>query len=703
MSGPLSEEFLPEAEELLEQMDADLITLEQAGQAPEHVADRLNALFRSAHSLKGMAGMAGFVDISHLSHEIEELMDHLRMGRLSPQPHIMALISDGIALLRRGAVAAAKPGASKTDDATLGEETADYSSRIKQIMSATAGSAGPPLESLGIPARLSSALTSYEEHRLRENLRMGRTVYAVRADFSLEDFDRRLGLLTGRLQALGELIATVPQIGEPPPPAGGTQPDQSPGHSSEQSIDPGRIGFELIIGSSRSEQEMIDGTDATARITVLGRSPAAAAATPSATGPHAATPAPHAGEMVTSVRSLTDTVRVEIHQLDHLLNIMGELVLQKAVLYQLARELMDREGSAGLAGSLVKSLHTVENRLTELQEGLVEARMVPLGQLFDRLTRAARKLSRELDKAVDLRMSGEETRLDKTMVEAIADPLLHLIRNAMDHGLESPQGRQTAGKPEAGQITLRARPQGTSVVIEVSDDGQGINLPRVREIAVRKGLADPDKAYTNDAIIEFLFQPGFSTSDQVSEVSGRGVGLDVVAKNIAAFNGLVDVTTTPGVGTTFSITLPITLVIIRALLVRAGAELFAVPLSNVTETLLGRASDISTVEGAEVMELRGRTLPLLRLREHFACAASSQARTDDCYIVVVGSAESRLGLIVDEIEGQQEIVIKTIGELLQGVISGVAGAAELGNRRMILVLDIPALLDEASQRIVTPG
>jgi two-component system chemotaxis sensor kinase CheA len=273
----------------------------------------------------------------------------------------------------------------------------------------------------------------------------------------------------------------------------------------------------------------------------------------------------------------------------------------------------------------------------------------------------------------------------------------------MDHGLESPQARQAAGKPEAGQITLRARPQGTSVVIEVSDDGQGINLPRVREIAVRKGLADPDKTYTNDAIIEFLFQPGFSTSEQVSEVSGRGVGLDVVAKNIAAFNGLVDVTTTAGVGTTFSITLPITLVIIRALLVRAGAELFAVPLSNVTETLLGRASDIRTVEGAEVMELRGRTLPLLRLREHFACAASSQADTDDCYIVVVGSAESRLGLVVDEIEGQQEIVIKTIGELLQGVISGVAGAAELGNRRMILVLDIPALLAEASQRVVTSG
>jgi two-component system chemotaxis sensor kinase CheA len=699
MNEPLSNEFIPEAEELLEQMDADLVALEQAGQAPERVADRLNALFRSAHSLKGMAGMTGLTEISHLSHEIEELMDHLRMGRLSPERPTVALIVEGVALLRRGVAVAAKPGAPGTpNDASLGEETADYSSRIKQALSATTGAAGPSLESLGIPTRLIAALTTYEEHRLRENLRMGRTVYAVRVDFSLEDFDRQLGAVTARLQEVAELIATVPQIGEPESSGAGEG-----GAGPEQAVGPGRIGFELIIGSSRSEQDITQGAGSSARITVLGHPSSGGAGQPAAARFDVAAPASHAGEAMASVRSLTDTVRVEIHQLDHLLNVMGELVLQKAVLYQLAKELVDREGSSGLAGNLMKSLHTVEQRLTELQEGLVEARMVPLGQLFDRLARAARKLSRELGKSVDLRMNGEETRLDKTMVEAIADPLLHLIRNAMDHGLESPQARQAAGKPEAGQITLRARPQGTSVAIEVSDDGQGINLPRVLEIAVRKGLADPDKSYADDAIIEFLFQPGFSTSEQVSEVSGRGVGLDVVAKNIATFNGLVDVTTAPGVGTTFSITLPITLVIIRALLVRAGVELFAVPLSNVTETLLGRSSDIRTVEGVEVMEVRGRTLPLLRLRDHFACAPSPHVPEGDFYIVVVGSVESRLGLVVDEIEGQQEIVIKTIGELLQGVISGVAGAAELGNRRMILVLDIPALLDESSQRVLAVG
>ncbi len=701
MSAPLSEEFLPEAEELLDQMDADLATLEQTGLTPEQMADRLNALFRSAHSLKGMAGMAGLTEISRLSHEMEELMDHLRMGRVSPQPPTMVLIGEGVALLRRGVAMVAKPGAPgphgtphgtphRTNDTTLVEETADYTNRIKQIVTATPGSTSPPLASLGIPARLVAALTTYEEHRLRENLRMGRTVYAVRVDFGLEDFDRQLGAVTGRLQERGELIATVPQIGEPESAEG-------------QTIGPGRIGFELVIGSTQSRQELAEGVGPTVQVTALVEAGTGGIRETMTTQPDIVPHVPHAGEATTSVRSLSDTVRVEIHQLDHLLNIMGELVLQKAVLYQLAKELLEREGSSGLAGSLLKSVQAVEHKLTELQEGLVEARMVPLGQLFDRLARAARKLSRELGKSVDLRMSGEETRLDKTMVEAIADPLLHLLRNAMDHGLESPQARRAAGKPEAGQIMLRARPQGASVIIEVSDDGQGIDLPRVRDTAVRKGMADPDKTYTNDAIIEFLFQPGFSTSEQVSEISGRGVGLDVVAKNIATFNGLVDVTTTPGVGTTFSITLPITLVIIRALLVRAGAELFAVPLSTVAETLLGRSTDIRTVEGAEMIALRGRTLPLLRLREHFACAPSTQAQEDDLYIVVVGSAESRLGLVVEAIEGQQEIVIKTIGELLHGLISGVAGAAELGNRRMILVLDVPALLAEASQRVVATG
>ncbi len=681
MTRSLSEEFVPEAEELLDRMEADLAELGRGGQPPERIADRLNALFRSAHSLKGMAGMAGLAELSHLSHEMEELMDHLRMGRLQPEPQVLDLIGDGMTLLRRLIAMVAQPSGRSAPAGDGSSEVAAYSTRIKQALTPPPASSGAPLDALGIPPHLTAALTGYEEHRLRENLRLGRNLYSVRLRFALNNFDRQLAEVTGRLQEIGELITTVPQI------------DLSAGGGSEPG-EAGQIGFDLVIGSSRGQAEVVERAGTMTREIVLLAGPAPPT--------HFSSESPREPESMASIRSLSDTVRVEIGQLDNLLNIMGELVLQKAVLYQLAKELSDREGSAGLAGELLKAVQTMEHRLGELQEGLVEARMVPLGQLYDRLARAAKKLSRELGKTVDLRMSGDETRLDKTMVEAIADPLLHLIRNSMDHGIEPEAARQAAGKSASGQITLRAKPQGTSVIIEVEDDGRGIDLARVREIAIQRGLADPDKQYDEAALINFLFQPGFSTSDKVSEVSGRGVGLDVVAKNIATFNGMVDVKTVPGAGTTFSITLPITLVIVRALLVRAGAESFAVPLSNVTETLMMTPSELRSVEGAEVIELRSRTLPILRLRDHFACAPSTHDE-QELYVVVVGLAENRLGLLVDAIEGQQEIVIKTMGQLLKGVIPGVAGAAELGNRRMVLVLDIPGLLDEAAQLAAAAG
>ncbi len=686
MNRPLSEEFLPEAEELLEHMEADLQELGRGGQPPERVADRLNALFRSAHSLKGMAGMAGLTEITQLSHELEELMDHLRMGRLSLDGALSDLIGDGIALLRRLVAAVAHPESSTTP-----VDLAGYTSLVKQSLAKPTREEGVSLEALGIPPALTVALTTYEEHRLRENLRLGRTLYAIRLRFGLDNFDQELGRVSSRVQEIGELITTVPRM---------TASDES---DAAGGTDSGTIGFDLIVGSDRPLADVTERAGPSAlKTTLLCSGPSSHTAVRTAQpGDAAPSVAPHA-EPVASLRSLSDTVRVEIRHLDHLLNVMGELVLQKSVLHQLAKEFLERDGSTGLAGGLLKTVQIIEHRLSELQEGLVEARMVPLTQLFDRLVRAAGKLSRELGKEVDLRMSGEETRLDKTMVEAIADPLLHLIRNAMDHGLETPMERQAAGKPAAGQITLRAKPQGNGVVIEIADDGRGIDLARVRETAVRKGLADPAKSYDEASLISFLFQPGFSTSEQVSEVSGRGVGLDVVAKNIAAFNGLVDVATQPGKGTTFTITLPITLVIVRALVVQVGADLFAVPLSSVTETLLIGPTHIRTIDGAEAMELRNRTLPLLRLAEHFACAPLS-SNPDELYVVVVGLAENRLGLVVDAIEGQQEIVIKSVGELLKGMTAGIAGATELGNRRMILVLDIPALLDEAARLAMPSG
>jgi two-component system chemotaxis sensor kinase CheA len=298
-----------------------------------------------------------------------------------------------------------------------------------------------------------------------------------------------------------------------------------------------------------------------------------------------------------------------------------------------------------------------------------------------------------LGKEIDLQITGEETKLDKSMIEDIADPLMHLIRNSLDHGIELKEDRLKAGKPEIGIINLRAIQKGNNVVIEVEDDGVGVDLAKVYKKGLERGLLDKNKEYDQRELINVLFTPGFSTTDEVTEVSGRGVGLDVVAKNISKLSGLVDVETEMGKGTKFSITLPITLVIIKALVVRVGTEIYAIPLNSVSESLMIQSADIRTVEKREVTQLRDQTLALLRIRDAFRLPAT-ESGDDRLYVIVVGLAEKRIGLVVDAIEGQQEIVIKSLGEFLRET-PGIAGATELGNRKTILVLDVAALIEEA--------
>ncbi|HXC62381.1 MAG TPA: chemotaxis protein CheA, partial [Nitrospiria bacterium] len=393
-----------------------------------------------------------------------------------------------------------------------------------------------------------------------------------------------------------------------------------------------------------------------------------------------------------SIKSLSQTVRVDIGKLDSLLNVVGELVQTKAVLYQISKEWVTESGLTKKAVELQKVVQSFDRQVKQLQEDLIEVRMIPISQVFDRLIRVARKLSKELGKEVDLQLSGEETRLDKSMVEEIADPLMHMIMNAIDHGIESKEDRLKAGKPEAGVIQLKAAQKGNNVVIEVQDDGRGIDLAKVYQTAIKKGLTDKNKEYEKREILEFLFMPGFSTRDQVTEISGRGVGLDVVALNISKLSGMVDVETELGRGTSFSITLPITLIIIKALIVRVGGETFAIPLSSVSESLMIEQKDIRTVERREVTRLRDQTLSLLRLLDVFRLPRT-EALDTRVYVIVVGLAEKRLGLVVDAIEGQQEIVIKSIGGILRDA-PGIAGAAELGNRKTILVLDVGTLIEE---------
>ncbi len=644
-------EFLAESEELLDALHRNLLAIERA---PDSISpETLNALFRAAHTLKGMSGVMGLTAVSDLAHSLEDVMDRLRMGKLAMSRALLDLLTDGVDTLGR-LIASASGGQPPTDTDALVQ-------RIRTAMSTPQAGACAELPT-GIDPEIVKVLTEYEHHRLQETLKAKRNLFEVRAHFRFEDFDKALSKLTAKLQSAGEVITTLPSSGVSPKDG---------------------IGFTLLVGADRDKEGLAQlvSDDAVELVQIVGQDP-----TPTK-------PTPALDSEAASTRSISQTIRVDIAKLDGLLNMLGELVLSKSVIMQIAKDLLQSGGLVGPAMELHKAAQALEHRVSSLQEGLIEVRMIPVVQLFDRSIRAIKKIARDLGKEIQVVTSGEETKLDKSMVEAIADPLLHLIRNALDHGIESGDERRRAGKPEGGTIHLSAAQKGHTVSITVADDGAGINLAKVYQSALAKQLAVPGKEYSQKEIIDFLFQPGFSTAETVTEISGRGVGLDVVARHLSKLNGIVEVNTELGQGTSFVLTLPITLVIIKGLIVGVGPNTYAIPISSVAESVMVEANQVVTVGRRPVIQLRDHTLALLRLSDLFG-VPSAEHKDGRLYIIVVGLAEKRLGLVVDTIEGQQEIVIKAVGSMLQG-IPGIAGATELGNRKTILVLDVGALIEEA--------
>jgi two-component system, chemotaxis family, sensor kinase CheA len=395
------------------------------------------------------------------------------------------------------------------------------------------------------------------------------------------------------------------------------------------------------------------------------------------------------------LRSASRTVRVDIARLDAMMNAVGELRLIAANLQRLA----DGATAPGVlslprafGADLLKDQRQMARRLDALQSGLLEARMVPLAQVFERLQRLVRRVAREAGKELDLVTRGGEVELDKLIVEELSDPLMHLLRNAIDHGIETPGEREQLAKPRRGRLTLTARPSGAHVVIEVRDDGQGVNAARVREVAVERGLLAKEQALDVSArsLHRLLFTPGFTTARSISPLSGRGVGLDVVHTNLARLSGVIDVESVAGMGTCFRLTLPLTLAMVRGLIVRVSGRTYAIPLNAVVEILALGPEALQTHAGRESISVRGTTLPLIRLARLFRLPEADLHRRN---VVVVGLAQERLGLAVDELLGQADMVTKPLGERLSGV-QGIAGVADLGNRRTVLVLDVAALIGE---------
>ncbi|HUH01739.1 MAG TPA: chemotaxis protein CheA [Kofleriaceae bacterium] len=703
-------EFLSEAQEIVESLNGNLLAIDQQRASGRVDPDLVNACFRGVHSLKGLSGLVGLEQLTELSHALESLLDAIRLGKIATRPDVLDVLFESVELFGRGLTAAAAGG-----DLEAAQVDA-FLARLEEAI-APPPPVGPEIEDDGFggyeldPALL-SVLTEYEEHRLRESIRAGAVIYRLHGAFDLMAIDRGIEDIKQRVKPVGEILTYLP------------------GGSSE---DPNVLELDILVSSHAGDRRVAELLEGSAvELTRVPQRPALAppaidpppqvpvptpmpptdpppvAPMPAAPMPAAPTPAAsapferdaelgEADEIVGSLRSVSQSVRVDIRKLDALMTAVGELGLVHTGLASLLERLGERRLTEE-SQALRHEVRALERKLTELQNGILEVRMVPLRQIFDKLSRVVRKVSRSVGKQIRLEINGGETELDKLIVEELSDPLMHIIRNAIDHGLETAAERIAAGKSEVGTISVRAFPQGNRVLVSVSDDGRGIDEHAVAAAALQRGLIDAAQVgdMTRRELHNLLFLPGMSTRAEATEISGRGVGLDVVKTNIANLSGIIDVSSTPGLGTQVTITLPITLAIIQAIIANVAGRTYAIPLNSVVESLMIPRTEVRAIEGKPVISLRRQTLRLIYVDAAFALdrgGSSPDASPDaQLFVVVVGIAQHRVGLVVDELVGQQDIVIKSLGRALSS-LRGIAGATELSGQRTVLVLDIPSLVD----------
>ncbi|MDP2689792.1 MAG: chemotaxis protein CheA, partial [Deltaproteobacteria bacterium] len=394
------------------------------------------------------------------------------------------------------------------------------------------------------------------------------------------------------------------------------------------------------------------------------------------------------------------SIRVDIERLDSVLNLAGELVLARNRLMKLGGRLVDLDRDDELVTQVNEGISQLDLVTTDLQLAVMKMRMQPIAKVFNKFPRMVRDLARQNDKEVELVITGEETELDKTVIEEIGDPLVHLVRNALDHGMDMPEERVAAGKPRCGTLTLAAYQEGRNIIVSVGEDGRGIDPAAIRNSAVAKGLISRDEAekLTDKESLNLIFIPGFSTAKKVSNISGRGVGMDVVKTNISRINGTISIESEVGRGTKIIFRLPLTLAIIQALTVEAGGEVYGIPLSTVIENIRIAPDDIKTVEGREVIHIRNRVFPVVKLGE-LVTGRPRGLSADWQYIVIIGVGEKTFGVLVDKLHAQEEIVMKSMGEYLKGT-EGIAGACITGDGNVILILDVCGLLDSLQKAYI---
>lgn len=672
------EMFLDESREHLDSLDDGLMTLEKD---PSELSI-LNDIFRNAHTLKGMSATMGYTKIAELTHDMENILDALRKEQMEVTEDIIdTLLKCGDSL--RQMVESIGEGGSE-DVVDISEVAAKLSALLKGESPANVAAAAPSAKV--VPAELDNSMEYSDTDRevIKKAKDSGLQAFHVKVTLVENCIlkSARSYMVMNTLDQMGDVIKSVP-------PAEDLEQEKFE-HAFDVAVvtDAEAKAIEEAL-MSISEIEKVEVTDAAKEMEAAAApSPApAAGALPVPAASKAAVPADKKTKALAPEKKLRSgqSVRVDIEKLDTLLNLVGELVINKVRLGQI--------GTTHRLTELTETLEQMDRVTTDLQTVVMKVRMVPVGQVFNRFPRMVRDLAKELDKDINLTIEGEETELDRTVIDEIGDPLMHLLRNSLDHGIEHPDDREAKGKPRTGEVGLIARHEGNNVVIMVTDDGSGIDAEVIRRKAVEKGMISQDEADNlSDAdAVRLIFLPGFSTAEKITDVSGRGVGMDVVRSKIESLGGHVDVETKIDEGSVFKIKLPLTLAIIQALLVRVEQEMYAIPLGSIDRTINITQEDIKTVQNKEVIVLRGQIIPIIRLGDVLNVPREEGEEHDDIFVVVVHIGERKAGIVVDTLIGQQEIVIKTLGKLLAG-LKVISGATVLGDGRVALILDVSALM-----------
>ncbi|WP_120803686.1 chemotaxis histidine kinase/response regulator CheAY2 [Helicobacter pylori] len=644
----IMEDFLIEAFEMNEQLDQDLVELEHN---PEDL-DLLNRIFRVAHTIKGSSSFLNLNILTHLTHNMEDVLNRARKGEIKITPDIMDVVLRSIDLMKTLLVTIRDTGS----DTNNGKEN-EIEEAVKQLQAITS-------------QNLEGAKERTKEAPQKEN----------KEEVKEENKENKAKAPTAENPTSDNPLAD--------------EPDLDYANMSAEEVE---AEIERLLNKRQEadkERRAQKKQEAKQEVTPTKETPKTETPKAPKTETKAKAKADTEENKAPSI-GVEQTVRVDVRRLDHLMNLIGELVLGKNRLIRIYSGVEERYDGEKFLEELNQVVSSISAVTTDLQLAVMKTRMQPVGKVFNKFPRMVRDLSRELGKSIELIIEGEETELDKSIVEEIGDPLIHIIRNSCDHGIEPLEERRRLNKPETGKVQLSAYNEGNHIVIKISDDGKGLDPVMLKEKAIEKGvISERDAEGMSDReAFNLIFKPGFSTAKVVSNVSGRGVGMDVVKTNIEKLNGIIEIDSEVGVGTTQKLKIPLTLAIIQALLVGVQEEYYAIPLSSVLETVRISQDEIYTVDGKSVLRLRDEVLSLVRLSDIFKVDAILESNSD-VYVVIIGLADQKIGVIVDYLIGQEEVVIKSLGYYLKNT-RGIAGATVRGDGKITLIVDVGAMMDMA--------